>query len=152
MGNRNLLNTKTGLLIWKASNLWQQVLRRSLKKYELTLNEFLILETLLNVRVDSVDITQIYISKASGIDVSVVSTVLKLLEKKILIKKKADLDDRKKIIELTSKANSLLSTIVPIMNSIENDLFKKLDKEELNFCNSLRLILGRKIRIKAVKY
>ena len=96
MGNRNLLNTKTGLLIWKASNLWQQVLRRSLKKYELTLNEFLILETLLNVRVDSVDITQIYISKASGIDVSVVSTVLKLLEKKILIKKKADLDDRKK--------------------------------------------------------
>ena len=93
---RNLLNTKTGLLIWKASNLWQQVLRRSLKKYELTLNEFLILETLLNVRVDSVDITQIYISKASGIDVSVVSTVLKLLEKKILIKKKADLDDRKK--------------------------------------------------------
>ena len=152
MVDRNLSNTKTGLLIWKASNLWQQILRQSLKKYELTLNEFLILEALLNVKDDSVDITQIYISRVSGIDVSVVSTVLKLLEKKILIKKKADLDDRKKIIELTSNANSLLSTIVPIMNSIENNLFKKLDKEEPNFCNSLRLILGRKIRVKAVKY
>ena len=152
MVDRNLSNTKTGLLIWKASNLWQQILRQSLKKYELNLNEFLILEALLNVKDDSVDITQIYISRVSGIDVSVVSTVLKLLEKKILIKKKADLDDRKKIIELTSNANSLLSTIVPIMNSIENNLFKKLDKEEPNFCNSLRLILGRKIRVKAVKY
>ena len=64
MVDRNLSNTKTGLLIWKASNLWQQILRQSLKKYELTLNEFLILEALLNVKDDSVDITQITIGKS----------------------------------------------------------------------------------------
>ena len=33
----------------------------------------------------------------------------------------------------------------------ENNIFEKLYNEKLNFCNSLKLILGKKIRIKAEK-
>ena len=81
MNNKYLIDIKIGLLLWKTSNLWQRKLRNVLDEYNLTLNEFIILETLFLSKDDS--ITQVYISKSSGVNVSVISTVIKVLQKKI---------------------------------------------------------------------
>ena len=140
---------KTGLLVWKAAILWQNSLKNILKEFSMTLNEFLILETLLILDKSKNITTQTLLSKSSGVDISVVSTVLYSLLEKELIIKKSDMDNRKKIIELTLKANSLLNRILPKINNVESNIFGKLRKEEPNFCNSLRLILGKKIKIKA---
>ena len=48
-------------------------------------------------------------------------------------------------------ASKLFNEIFPQIDQEENNLFNKLQNEKLNFINSLRLILGKKIRIKAKK-
>ena len=149
MNNNHLIDVKIGLLLWKTSNLWQSKLRNVLEEYNLTLNEFIILETLFMSQDEG--IAQIYISKSSGVNVSVISTVIKVLQKKSLIKRKSDLDSRKKIIELNENGSILIKKILPFINEVENNIFMKLGKDEINFVNSMKLILGKKIRIKAEK-
>ena len=41
---------KIGIMIWKISNIWQGMLRNVLRKHSLTLNEFIILETLISLQ------------------------------------------------------------------------------------------------------
>ena len=149
MNSKKLIDIKIGLLLWKTSNLWQSKLRNVLEEYNITLNEFIILETLFMSKDEN--ITQVFISKSSGVNVSVISTVIKLLQKKSLIKRKSDIDNRKKIIELTENGKILTKKVLPFINDVEKNIFLKLGKEEINFANSMKLILGKKIRIKAEK-
>ncbi|MBI29633.1 MAG: hypothetical protein CFH21_00825 [Alphaproteobacteria bacterium MarineAlpha5_Bin11] len=145
------LTEKTGIMLWKTSSLWQNVLRSSLKKFSLTLNEFILLETILELSRNNKEISQVDVSSACGVDISVVSTVLKILNSKKFIKRKTAYDNRKRILELTPDAITLLNRILPITQALEKKLFEKLGREEINFSNSLRLILGKKIRVKAEK-
>ena len=143
-----LYDKKISLMLWKISNIWQIILRRELKKFSLTLNEYIILETLFFLKNTNIT-TQTNLSKSSGVDTSVVSTILKVLDRKKLVKRKVDSDNRKKNIKLTSEAISLLNKIIPVIKNIEDIFFSKLGNEQINFFNSLRLILAKKIRIKA---
>ena len=149
MSDNYHIDKKIGLLLWKTSNYWQNSIKRVLSEYSLTFNEFIILETLLFE--SKKNITLIYLSKSSGVNISVVSTALKTLENKLLIKKNIDIDNRKKIIELTKNAITLTKKISPIIERLEKNFFSKLGSEELNFTNSMKIVLGKKIRIKADK-
>jgi DNA-binding MarR family transcriptional regulator len=151
MSNHSLSEKKIGLLIWHASNYWQAKLRQILKKFNISLNEYLILESLHKLKKNSELITQTKLSSFSGIDVSVVSVCLKSLDQKNLIDRKLDKDNRKKLIDLLMNGNKLFEIIFPHVEKQENYLFEKLKNEKINFCNSLKLILGKKIRIKAIK-
>ena len=151
MADTSLSEKKIGLLIWQVSNFWQSNLRVILKKYSLSLNEYLILETLNLLKKNFEPLSQINISSFSGIDKSVVSVCLKSLEKINLIKRTVDQDNRKKVINILPTGQKLFDEIFPQINQQENKLFDKLQGEKLNFCNSLKLIIGKKIRIKAEK-
>ena len=151
MQNSTLSEKKIGLLIWNVSIYWQNKLRFILSKYHLSLNEYLILESLVMLKKNINLPSQINISSFSGIDVSVVSVCLKSLENKNLIKRTVDQDNRKKVINILPTGQKLFDEIFPKINQQEMNLFDKLQGEKLNFCNSLKLILGRKIRIKAEK-
>ena len=152
MAGTSLSEIKIGLLVWQVSNFWQSKLRLILKKYNLSLNEYLILESINYLEKNYQSFSQNIISSFSSIDESVVSVCLKSLENKKLIKRTVDNDNRMKLISILSDGRKLFDEIFPKINQQENNLFDKLQNEKLNFCNSLRLILGRKIRIKAVKY
>jgi len=151
MADTSLSEKKIGLLVWNVSNFWQSKLRNALKEYNLSLNEYLILEALNYLESNFRSFSQIMISSYSGINVSVVSVSLKSLEKKNLIKRIVDKDNRKKVIRTLSVGQKLFDDIFPKINQQENDLFDKLQEEKLNFCNSLKLILGKKLRVKAKK-
>ena len=151
MEDTSLSEIKTGLLIWHASNFWQAKLRLILNQYGLSLNEYLILESLKLIKKNLYLPSQNKISSFSGIDASVVSVCLKLLENKNLIKRTVDQDNRKKVISFLPTGQKLFDEIFPKINREETNLFDKLQGEKLNFCNSLKLILGKKIRIKAEK-
>jgi DNA-binding MarR family transcriptional regulator len=151
MADTSLSEKKIGLLVWNVSNFWQSKLRNVLKEYNLSLNEYLILEALNYLESNFRSFSQIMISSYSGINVSVVSVSLKSLEKKNLIKRIVDKDNRKKVIRTLSVGQKLFDDIFPKINQQENDLFDKLQEEKLNFCNSLKLILGKKLRVKAKK-
>ena len=150
MADTSLNENRLGLLIWQTSNIWQSKLRKILKNHKISLNEYLIIETLFKLSSLTKIVSQISIANNSFLDVSVVSTNLTLLEKKNLILR-TFIDNRSKNILLTDQGLSLISSLIKIIKNEEIDFFNKLGNETFNLTNSLKLLLGRKIRIKANK-
>ena len=150
MADTSLNENRLGLLIWQTSNIWQSKLRKILKNHKISLNEYLIMETLFKLRSLTKIVSQISIANNSFLDVSVVSTNLTLLENKNLILR-TYIDNRSKNILLTDQGLSLISSLIKIIKNEEIDFFNKLGNETFNLTNSLKLLLGKKIRIKAYK-
>ena len=148
MADTSLNENRLGLLIWQTSNIWQSKLRKILKNHKISLNEYLIIETLFKLSSLTKIVSQISIANNSFLDVSVVSTNLTLLENKNLILR-THIDNRSKNILLTDRGLSLVSSLIKIIKNEEIDFFNKLGNETFNLTNSLKLLLGKKIRIKA---
>ena len=149
MADTSLSHEKTGVLVWQVSNYWQSNLRKILKNYNLTLNEYLILKAIMNLKQNNYDLSQKIISNFSGIDISVVSVTFKLLEHKKLVLRSNKNDNRKKIIEILNSGINLFQKLNPQIVKEENNIFGKLQNENYNFTNSLKLLLGKSLRIRA---
>jgi len=148
MADTSLNEDRLGLLVWQTSNIWQSNLRKIIKNYQLSLNEYFIIETIFRLSTLNQHISQIIIAKNACLDVSVVSSNLTFLEKKKIITK-FKIDKRTNGISLTDKGISLIQSIIDTITDEEIVFFKKLGNETFNFKNSLKLLLGKKIRIKA---
>ena len=150
MADTSLNENRLGLLIWQTSNIWQSKLRKILKNHKISLNEYLIIETLFKLSSLTKIVSQTSIANNSFLDVSVVSTNLTLLENKNLILR-TRIDNRSKNILLTDQGLSIILSLIKIIKNEEIDFFNKLGNETFNLTNSLKLLLGKKIRIKANK-
>ena len=151
MADTSLSEKKIGLLIWQVSNLWQTSMRKVLKSHNLTLNEYLIIESIIKLHSSSKEISQRDISNFAGVDISVTSVTLKLLEEKKLIIRTNKIDNRKKNIEMLLQGNNLYKKLRTTVDNESTKIFSKLQEETHNFTNSLKLLLGKRIRIKAEK-
>jgi DNA-binding MarR family transcriptional regulator len=151
MADTSSIEDKIGLLIWKASNFWLSKLRKILVPYNLSINEYFILHSIKLLSVKNSNIYQNEISKFIGTDISVTSVTLKLLEKKKFISRDIKSDNRKKIINILHEGDIIFKILHPLIEKEEETLFNKLKNETFNFTNSLKLLLGKKIRIKADK-
>ena len=149
MADTSLNENRLALLIWQTSNLWQSKVRHKLKESEITLNEYLILETIYLLQQENINITQQDICKNASIDRSVVSLRVSKLEEKKLISKQQPQDKRSDSLILTAAGNDLINNIIDNIIELENEIFNKLGSEIFNFTNSLKLLLGKKIRIRA---
>ena len=109
------------------------------------------MEAIKGLQENKYEIVQNEISIYAGIDISVASVTFKLLENKNLIVRIIKKDNRKKIIEMLGRGNNLYNKINPLILEKEKNIFNKLQNETYNFTNSLKLILGRSLRIKANK-
>ena len=149
MADTSLNENRLGLLVWQTSNLWQSKLRVILKNSNITFNEYLILETLYKLQPKVENITQQDVCRNSSIDRSVVSLKITNLEKKKLINRSHSKDKRSYGLSLTINGNLLVESLINNIENQENIIFDKLSSEIFNFTNSLKLLLGKKIRIKA---
>ena len=149
MADTSLNENRLALLIWQTSNLWQSKVRHKLKESQITLNEYLILETIYLLQQENINITQQDICKNASIDRSVVSLRVSKLEEKKLISKQQPQDKRSDSLILTTAGSTLINNIIDNIIELENELFNKLGSEIFNFTNSLKLLLGKKIRIRA---
>jgi DNA-binding MarR family transcriptional regulator len=149
MADTSLNENRIGLLIWQTSNLWQSKIRKNINKYNISFNEYLILETVYNLSIILSNISQVDIVKHSFINKSVVSSKLTQLNQKKLIKKLTPIDNRSNKIELSKEGFDLVEKVIEDIVETENNFFNKLNQETFNFINSLKLLLGKKIRIKA---
>ena len=149
MADTSLNENRLALLIWQTSNLWQSKVRHKLKESQITLNEYLILETIYLLQQENINITQQDICKNASIDRSVVSLRVSKLEEKKLISKQQPQDKRSDSLILTTAGNDLINNIIDNIIELENELFNRLGSEIFNFTNSLKLLLGKKIRIRA---
>ena len=149
MADTSLNENRLGILIWQTSNLWQSKIRQILKNSDLTFNEYLILETLYKLIDEQDNITQQDICKNSSIDRSVVSQKITGLEEKKLLMRSQPKDKRSYGLSLTNNGILLVESLISSVEKQESFIFDKLGSEIFNFTNSLKLILGKKIRIKA---
>ena len=149
MADTSLNENRLSILVWQTSNLWQSKIRLLLKNVNITFNEYLILETLYKLQQNLENITQQDICKNASIDRSVVSLRVSNLEEKKLISKQQPQDKRSDSLILTAAGNDLINNIIDNIVDLENELFNKLGSEIFNFTNSLKLLLGKKIRIRA---
>ncbi len=149
MADTSLNENRLSLLIWQISNLWQSKIRQLLKNSNITFNEYLILETLYKLQKNEQIITQQDICQNSSIDRSVVSLKISGLEEKKLLNRTQPKDKRSYGLFLTSDGILLVENLVNNIENQENIIFDKLGSEIFNFTNSLKLLLGKKIRIKA---
>tara|TARA_Y100001970_G_C13697808_1_gene585661 strand:- start:103 stop:564 length:462 start_codon:yes stop_codon:yes gene_type:complete len=149
MADASLNENRLSILIWKCSNLWHSKVRQILRKSNLTLNEYLILETLYKVSKNQENITQQVICKNSSIDRSVVSLKINSLEEKKLLIRSQPTDKRSYNLNLTNNGILIVESLINSIENQENLIYDKLGSEIFNFTNSLKLILGKKIRIKA---
>ncbi len=148
MADTSLNENRLGILVWQTSNLWQSKIRQILKNSDLTFNEYLILETLYKLIDKQDSITQQDICKNSSIDRSVVSQKINLLEEKKLLIRSQPKDKRSYSLSLTDSGFELVESFIRNVEKQESLMFDKLSSEIFNFTNSLKLILGKKIRIK----
>ena len=149
MADTSLNENRIGLLSWQTSNLWQSKIRKNINKYNISFNEYIILETIYNLDKIKINISQVDIVKNCFIDKSVVSSKLTKLNKKKLVKKSTSIDNRSNKLDLTKEGVDIVKKMIKEINEIENNFFNKLNHENFNFINSLKLLLGKKIRIKA---
>ena len=150
MADTSLNDDRLGLLIWQTSNIWQSKLRKVIKDYNISLNEYLIIETIYKLKYSMKFISQINIAKNSHLDVAVVSTNLSILERKKLIKR-TNIDNRSKNIQITNDGLSIIKSLINNINKEEINFFNILGNETFNLIILLKLLLGKKIRIKANK-
>ena len=149
MADTSLNENRLSILIWQTANLWQSKIRLLLKDSNITLNEYLILETLYKLEKNNKIITQQDICKNSAIDRSVVSLKITNLEKNNMINRSRSIDNRSYNLSLTGNGSSLVEALIKNIENHENIIFDKLGSEIFNFTNSLKLLLGKKIRIRA---
>ena len=149
MADTSLSENRIGLLIWKVSNYWQARLRKILRSYNLSLNAFLILKSFHHLHSIKSKTHQTVISSFIGIDISVASVTFKSLENKNYISRQFESDNRKKIIKMLDRGKILFEDISPLIEKEEQLMFQNLKNETFNFTNSLKLLLGKKIRIQA---
>ena len=79
------------------------------------------------------------------------SVTFKLLENKKLIIRRIKNDNRKKIVEMLASGIKLYNKVKPLILREELNIFYKLNDEIYNFKNLIKLLLGKRIRIKAKK-
>ena len=115
-------------------NKWHSMIKKELKKMNLTHPQFVVLASLAYLSQDSNEVTQVMISKLSGIDVMTVSQILGLLEKHDFVKRKEhSRDTRAKAVILNKKGEEVLQKAVPLVEQIDEIFFKKLDTDEEQF-------------------
>jgi len=87
------------------------------------------------------EVTQIMLSKISGIDVMTISQIINLLEKNGFIKRKQhSKDTRANSVFLTSKGKNILEKAVPLVENIDDNFFNIL-AEKLKVLKSVEIII-----------
>ena len=115
-------------------NKWHSMIKKELKKMNLTHPQFVVLASLAYLSQNDNEITQIMISKLAGIDVMTISQILSLLEKNDFVKRKEhSKDTRAKAVILSKKGEEVLQKAVPLVEQIDEVFFGKLDRDEKQF-------------------
>ena len=115
-------------------NKWHSMIKKELKKMNLTHPQFVVLASLAYLSQDSNEVTQVMISKLAGIDVMTVSQILNLLEKNDFVKRKEhSRDTRAKAVILNKKGEEILQKAVPLVEQIDEIFFEKLNTDEGQF-------------------
>ena len=123
----------TGLLFIRTYHKWHGLIKNELKTIDLTHPQFVVLTSLAALLRQQEWVSQTDIARFSDMDVMTVSQIIRLLVKKELIMREAHpKDSRANIILLTETGLQKVNQALPLVESIDQAFFGKLeDKTEV---------------------
>ena len=123
----------TGLLFIRTYHKWHGLIKNELKTIDLTHPQFVVLTTLAALLRQQEWVSQTDIARFSDMDVMTVSQIIRLLVKKRLIMREVHpKDSRANIILLTDMGLQKVNQALPLVESIDQAFFGKLeDKTEV---------------------
>lgn len=125
----------TGYLIWQVSNIRQRIINNGLRELELTYPQFVILSSIQWLKRSNEIVNQVKVIHFTKMDKSVVSSVLKVLEKRDIVIREVDQKDtRAKKLELSEIGFSKLEKALSLIKKIDKVFFNqnKFDIENFN--------------------
>ena len=125
----------TGLLFIRAYHKWHGLIKNKLRTIDLTHPQFVVLTTLAALLRQQEWVSQTHIARFSDMDVMTVSQIIRLLVKKGLIMREVHpKDSRANIILLTDTGLQKVNQALPLVESIDQAFFGKLENntETLN--------------------
>ncbi|MFQ5974146.1 MAG: MarR family winged helix-turn-helix transcriptional regulator [Alphaproteobacteria bacterium] len=138
----------TGVLLWRVTNAWQRRLRATLKPAGLTQAQFYLLLALSRLEGRG-PVTQARLAVASGIDPTMVSTVIRELGQRGLLTRRQGQDARTRMIALTAPGREALATALPAVASADSDFFAALKADRDAFAQALGILIGIRPRVTA---
>lgn len=135
-----------GFLLWQIMKIWQRGKHRMLDEFGITAPQMEILSSVHHLSITEAEVTQIMISNLTLVDPMTTSTILRNLEKKDLITRKAsETDTRARIVEITEEGINLLvkakekikAETEKLSVSINEDILKQELRNLLNILTEL---------------
>jgi len=118
-----------GLLLWRLSNEWQTRQRAALKQFDLTHVQFVLLASLAYTANER-ELTQKQLAEFAHTDVMMTSQVVRKLEQKGLVIRKASNDDGRAIgLTLTARGLQLANEAVIVVESVDKTFFESAGKD-----------------------
>lgn len=130
-----------GFLFWQIMKAWQRAKHRLLDEFSLTPSQMEVLSAIYHLQTEQEEeVSQIAISNLTNIDPMTTSAVIKKLENKKLINRKAStLDTRVRIVNLTDEGQDLLIRAIKKVKCSTNHVFDVVDKDILK--NEFKILL-----------
>lgn len=120
-----------GYLLWQTTTSWQRRIKKTLEPFNISHSQFVIMAILLWFNENNRYTNQITIAHMSKLDKMIVSKSIRLLEKKSLLSiTNSTQDARAKTVTLTEQGKTLIRTVVPVVEKIDEQFFAVLNSQE----------------------
>ena len=136
-----------GAVLWRATTAWQRRLRAALKPAGLTQAQFYLLLGLF--RQEGRPVTQAQLAAASGMDPTMVSTVIRELGRRRLLPRRQGRDARTRMIALTAPGREALARALPAVTRADSEFFATLKADRDAFAQALGILIGIRPRVTA---
>jgi DNA-binding MarR family transcriptional regulator len=121
-----------GYLLWRVSLLWRGFVEETLKPFDLTHPQFVVLAATAWLTRKGDYVSQIDISTSTELDPNTISQVLRGLETKGFIKRIQSLDERSKNPVLTDLGSKVLNKALPAVEKADLKFFELLTSKEMD--------------------
>ncbi len=126
-----------GFLLWQVTNLWQAAQRATLKPFELTHVQFVLLASLAWLDLDC-SVTQRRLADHAATDPMMTSQVLRGLERRGLVRRAPHPADRRaRALTVTPRGRALASRAVVAVEACDNAFFATLGKDKETLTRAL---------------
>lgn len=123
--------TSPGFVLWRISNLWQRSQREALEPLDLTPVQFVLLESVVELRSDE-PVTQKRLADHAKTDPMMTSQVVRTLESKGLLRRSVHPGDKRAVsLEMTARGRKTLDRAIAAVNAIDVRFFDAVDPGSL---------------------
>ena len=129
-----------GLLLWQVTNRWQAAQRATLKPFDLTHVQFVLLASLTWLQADG-PVTQRHLADHAGTDPMMTSQVLRALESRELVYRLPHPQDRRaRALAVTEAGRDLANRSVGAVEACDTAFFAALGDQNAAFVRALQTL------------